>query len=59
MYYILEKYEILQCGVTKKLIKKRASPEEPPIYYAYIEEMYIIQRAHIATGHGGRDRMLK
>ena len=22
MYYILEKYEILQCGVTEKLIKK-------------------------------------
>ena len=29
-------------------------------YYVCIEETYaIIQRAHIATGHAGRDRMLK
>jgi len=59
-YYILNKYEVLQCGDVEKLIKKRSSPEDPPIYYVCIEETYAtIQRAHIATGHGGRDRMLK
>ncbi len=35
-------------------------PKDPPIYYVCIEETYaIIQQAHIATSHGGRDRMLK
>ena len=59
-YYILKKYEVLQCGDVEKLIKKRKSPEERPKYYATIEDTYdIISKAHIATGHGGRDRMLK
>ena len=59
-YYILKKYELLQCGDVEKLIKKRKSPEDPPVYYAIIEDTYdIISKAHIATGHGGCDRMLK
>ena len=59
-YYILKKYELLQCGDVEKLIKKRKSPEDRPVYYATIEDTYdIISKAHIATGHGGRDRMLK
>ena len=33
---------------------------EQPLYYPTIDETYnIINRGHIATGHGGRDRMLK
>ena len=48
------------CGDVEKLIKKRKSPEDRPIYYATIEDTYdIINKAHIETGHGGRDRMLK
>ena len=44
----------------EKLIKRRKSPEESPVYYVSIEDTYdIIKRAHIATGHGGRDRMIK
>ncbi|XP_066970659.1 transcription activator GAGA-like isoform X6 [Macrobrachium rosenbergii] len=59
-YYILKKYEVLSCGDVEKLIKKRQSPEDRPIYYATIEDTYdIISKAHIATGHGGRDRMMK
>ena len=59
-YYLLSKYEILQCGDVEKLIKKRESPEERPVYYVTIEDTYdIIQKTHISTGHGGRDRMLK
>ena len=59
-YYILKKYELLQCGDVEKLIKKRKSPEDPPVYYATIEDIYdIISKAHIATGHSGCDRMLK
>lgn len=34
--------------------------EEPPLYYVPIEEMFdIVRSSHIATGHGGRDLMLK
>ena len=59
-YYILQKYEVLMRSDVEKLIKKRKSPEEHPVYYATIEDTYdIISKAHIATGHGGRDRMLK
>ena len=59
-YYILKKYEVLTCGDVEKLIKKKKSPEDHPVYYATIEDTYdIISKAHIATGHGGRDRMLK
>ena len=54
-YYLLSKYEILQCGDVEKLIKKRESPEERPVYYVSIEDTYeIIKKAHISTGHGGR-----
>ena len=57
MFY---RYEVFQCGDIERLIKRRTTQDQPPVYYAYIENMYdIIHRAHIATGHGGRDRMLK
>ena len=59
-YYILKKYEILECGDIEKLIKRRVEPTDPIIYYISIEDTYdAIKRAHIATGHGGRDRMRK
>lgn len=54
------RYEVLQCGDIDQLIKKRKTPDERPVYYVSIEDTYdIIKRAHIATGHGGRDRMTK
>ena len=54
------RYEILQCGPTEKLIKKRSTGQESPLYYVSIEETFdVIKSAHISTGHGGRDRMLK
>ncbi|XP_064615297.1 putative uncharacterized protein DDB_G0290521 [Liolophura sinensis] len=41
------------------MIKKRATQDEDPVYYASIEGTYnVVKRAHIATGHGGRDRMV-
>ena len=47
-------------GDVEKLIKKRQSLTDPILYYAYAEEIYsIIMRAHLNTGHGGRDKMLK
>ncbi|XP_076038319.1 KRAB-A domain-containing protein 2-like [Oratosquilla oratoria] len=59
-YYLLEKYEVLQCGPTEKLIKRRSTRQESPLYYVSIEETFdVVKSAHISTGHGGRDRMLK
>jgi hypothetical protein len=59
-YYLLSKYEILQCGDVEKLIRRRKSNDDPIQYYVHIEETFdVIKRAHIATGHGGRDQMVK
>ena len=61
-YYILMRYEILQCGDIEKLIKKRNEGygEEQTVYFAHIDELYdIVKRAHTSTGHGGRDKMIK
>ena len=59
-YYIVKKYEALQCGDVEKLTEKRWSTTEQPLYYVTIEDTYdIIKKTHISTGHGGRDRMLK
>ncbi|KAK6181585.1 hypothetical protein SNE40_009410 [Patella caerulea] len=53
-YYLLSKFEILQCGDVEKLIKKRATQDEDPVYYVCIEDTYdVVKRAHTATGHGG------
>ena len=60
MLLLFIRYEILQCGDLEKLIKKRKYPEETPMYYVSIEDTYdVVRRAHLYTGHGGRDRMLK
>jgi hypothetical protein len=42
------------------LIKKRQAITDPILYYAFAKEMYsIVLRAHLNTGHGGREKMLK
>lgn len=54
------RYEVLQCGGVEKLIKKRKNKDEAPVYYVSIEDTYnVVKKAHLATAHGGRDRMLK
>ncbi|XP_068246898.1 KRAB-A domain-containing protein 2-like [Palaemon carinicauda] len=59
-YYLLSKYEVLQCGDLETIIKKRQTLDETPVYYVSIEDTFhIVKRAHVATGHGGRDRMTK
>ncbi|XP_068206217.1 KRAB-A domain-containing protein 2-like [Palaemon carinicauda] len=58
-YYLLKKYEIFKCGDVLKLIRRRTANEDP-IYFATLEYTFdIIKHAHIATGHGGRDKMVK
>ena len=59
-YYVLNKYDIFECGDVQKMIKKRKTLNEPPLYYASIEKTFdIIKKAHVATGYGGSDRMMK
>jgi len=59
-FSLLNRYEILECGDVQKLIKKRQTSDELPVYYASIEDTFdIIKKAHVSTGHGGRDRMMK
>ncbi|XP_068241069.1 KRAB-A domain-containing protein 2-like [Palaemon carinicauda] len=58
-YYLLKKYEILKCGDVLQLTRRRTANEDP-IYFAKLEDtLDIIMRAHIATGHEGRDKMVK
>ena len=48
------------CGDVEKLIRKYKDPLENSVYFVTIEETFdFIQRAHISTGHGGCDRMVK
>ena len=52
-YYILKRYEVLQCGDVEKLIKKRTdvSGAEQTLYYSHIDELFdIVKRAHTSTG---------
>ena len=35
-YYLLSKYEILQCGDVEKLIRRRKSNDDPIQYYMYL-----------------------
>ena len=59
-YHLPTRYEILQCGDVEKLIKKRKSEDIDPVYFVSIEETFgVINRSHIATGHGEIDRMQK
>ncbi|KAK4328712.1 hypothetical protein Pmani_000907 [Petrolisthes manimaculis] len=52
-YYLLE-------NTPEKLIKRRSTRQESPLYYVSIEETFdVVKSAHITTGHGGRDRLLK
>ncbi|XP_053407944.1 KRAB-A domain-containing protein 2-like [Mercenaria mercenaria] len=59
-YYHSQKFDVLQCGDIQRLVKKKKQESDPVLYYVCAEDMYsIIQKAHIITGHGGRDKMLK
>ena len=54
------KFDVIQCGDIEKLIKKRQAITDPILYYVFAKEMYsIVLKAHLNTGHGGKDKMLK
>ena len=57
-YYILGRYEILQCGGVKKLIKKRNDRIHEPVYFVHIEDMFdTIKCAHIVFGWKGASKL--
>ena len=59
-HYLLCRNEILQCQDVEKLIRKRESATDPPKYFVIIEDTFVIvKHAHIATGHGDCDRIIK
>ena len=59
-YYLLCRYEMLQCGDVETLIKKRETPTDPVKYFVPKEDTFdIIKYAHIATRHGSHDRVIK
>ena len=59
-YYLLGRYEILQCGDVENLICKRSASDQEPIYFKHINGMFdIIKRGHVSTDHGGRDKIMK
>ena len=44
----------------EKLIRKHDNLAEDPVYFVNMDEIYdIIKRAHISSGHGGRDKMIQ
>ena len=58
-YYLLRKFEVYDCGRTERLIMKRKSESSPILYVVPLEEIYsVLHKAHIETGHGGRDKMI-
>ena len=59
-YYILKRYQILQCGDVEKLIRKKKDDGDNAVYFAHNDDLFdIIKRVHTTTGHGGRDKMMK
>lgn len=59
-YHLLNLYEILVVGETKKVIKKRKSPEDPIKALVTFEDIFsCLLQCHKAVGHKSRDIMLK
>ena len=59
-YYLLHRYELLQCEGGDKLICKRSEQSSNIQHFVHLDDLYgVIMAAHLATKHGGRDKMLK
>jgi hypothetical protein len=58
-YYLINKYEILTVGDTKKIILKRESKDDPIRFLVPYEHIFeTIYRIHLQVGHKCRDIML-
>nr|XP_022909519.1 uncharacterized protein LOC111420713 [Onthophagus taurus] len=58
-YGLTRKYDTMEIGETRVLIKKRRSNEDPVVVMIPVEEYFDrLLQCHRATGHGGRYKML-
>ncbi|XP_028161150.1 uncharacterized protein LOC114353378 isoform X1 [Ostrinia furnacalis] len=58
-YYHAKKYDVMNIGDQKVLIMKRKDTSDPLVQIIPVEEYYqLILDAHIATGHGRRDKII-
>ena len=59
-YQLLKRYDVVQIGNTIKLIYPVAEGSFSIKYYVQKEYIFdVIHYAHLAIGHGGRNRMIK
>ena len=59
-YQLLKRYDVVQTGNTVKLIYPVAEGSSSIKYYVQKEDIFdVIHDAHLAIGHGGRNRMIK
>ena len=59
-YQLLKQYDVVQIGNTVKLIYPVAEGSSSIKYYVQKEDIFdVIHDAHVAIGHGGRNRMIK
>ena len=57
---MLKRYDVVQIGNTVKLIYPVAEGSSSIKYYVQKEDIFdVIHDAHLAIGHGGRNRMIK
>ena len=57
---MLKRYDVAQIGNTVKLIYTVAEGSSSIKYYVQKEDIFdVTHDAHLAIGHGGRDRMIK
>ena len=58
-YQLLKQYDVVQIGNTVKLIYPVAEGSSSIKYYVQKEDIFdVIHYAHLAIGHGGRNRMI-
>lgn len=58
-YRIVTRYDVLSINGKERLIKPMNKTTKKAIYYATNEELFdILHTAHLAIGHGGRNRMV-
>jgi hypothetical protein len=56
----LKRYDILNIGGEEKLTVPLSAEKTKILYYVTFDELFnVIHEAHIAVGHGGRNRMIK
>lgn len=58
-YRLIKKYDIMEVGDSKYLVKKRKNHDEPIVQLVARENFFeILNTIHKNNGHGGRDKMM-